>query len=391
MKKKVVMTIGILAVAGIVTVGAIFIGVGNGGENSGIGTYVESVSILTGINGNVGLQNRFSGVVEPQSTLEIKLDSSKIVKDLYVEVGQEVEVGTPLFLYDTGEMAMNLDQGKLELERISNEILSSNSQIVALEVEKANASNADKLGYTMEIQNLQNSIKRAEYNKTSKELELTKIQKSIDTAAINSTIVGVVKSINKDVNNGEGQSAYITILATGEYRVKATTNEQNISLLAEGQPIIARSRIDEAITWSGVINSIDKENPVTEPNNGMMGPETNAVPATKYNFYITLDSFEGLMLGQHLFVELDQGQTAVKEGLWIPGHYLVIDGENTWAWVANSKGKLEKRQVSTGGYDENMNEYEILEGITMEDYIAFPEEGLVEGTNIIKDEGEISE
>jgi HlyD family secretion protein len=391
MKKKVVIIIGILAITGVVAVGAIFLGDKSGGS-SGVGTYVESVSVLSGIQGNLGLQNRFSGVIEPQSTLEIKLDTTKTVKELYVEVGQNVEVGTPLFAYDTGEMEMNLNQGKLELDRIANEILSTNRQIATLESEKANASSEDKLGYTIEIQNLQNSIKRAEYNKTAKELEITKLQKSIDTAAIDSTMVGVVKSINKDVNNIEGQSAYITILATGEYRIKATTNEQNIFSLSEGKAIIARSRIDETITWTGIINSIDKENPVTEPNKGMvMGPETNTVPATKYNFYVTLNSFEGLMLGQHVFIELDEGQTVVKDGLWIPSYYLQVDGENIWAWVANSKNRLEKRRVSIGEYDENMDEYEILEGITVEDYIAFPQEGLKEGADIIKGEGEILE
>ncbi|MEG2018829.1 MAG: efflux RND transporter periplasmic adaptor subunit, partial [Clostridium sp.] len=350
-----------------------------------------SISVLTGMKGNLGVQNRFSGVVEPQSTLEIKLDTTKTIKELYVKVGQSVEVGTPLFSYDTGEMEMSLNQGKLELDRISNEILSTNRQIATLESEKTNASSEGKLGYAIEIQNLRNSVKRAEYNKTSKELELTKLQKSIDTAIINSTMTGVIKSINKDVNNMEAQGAYITILAVGEYRIKATASEQSIFLLAEGGKVIARSRIDENITWDGIINSIDQENPVAEQNNGMMGSVTNAVPSTKYNFYVALNSFEGLMLGQHVFIELDEGQAATKTGLWLPSYYLEIDGENVWVWVANSKNRLEKRKVSIGEYDDNMDEYEILEGINVEDYIAFPQEGLKEGSDIIKNEGEILE
>ncbi len=391
MKKRVVMISGILAVVGVITVGAIFVVMGKNGKSSGEGTNVELVSVLTGMKGSLGLQNRFSGVVEPQSTLEIKLDTTKTIKELYVEVGQSVEVGTKLFSYDTGEMEMNLNEGKLELDRISNEILSTNGQIATLESEKSKASSEGQLEYTIQIQNLQNSIKKAEYNRTAKELEIAKLKKSIDTATVNSTMVGVVKSINKDDNNKEDQGAYITILATGEYRIKATTDEQSVSSLAEGSKVIARSRIDETITWNGIINSIDQENPVIEQKNGMMGPETNAVPSTKYNFYVTLDSFEGLMLGQHVFIELNEGQTVVKDGLWLPSCYLVIDGENTWAWVANSKNRLEKRQVSIGQYDEGMDEYEILEGVTLEDYIAFPQEGLKEGSTIIKNEGEIGQ
>ena len=38
-----------------------------------------------------------------------------------------------------------------------------------------------------------------------------------------------------------------------------------------------------------------------------------------------------------------------------------------------------------------MDQYKIVEGITPQDYIAFPQEGLEEGTKVIKDGGEIAE
>lgn len=399
MNKKIIMTISGLVIAGVIVGGVIVATRGSKTMNAGSGVYVESVSMITGNYGSLGMQNRFSGVVEPQQTIEIKLDSSKTVKECYVEVGQSVEAGTPLFLYDTGEMTLNLEQGKLELERINNEIASSTRQIATLESEKANASNDDKLSYTIEIQNLQNTIKRSEYNKNAKQLELEQLQKSIDTAKVVSSTEGVIKAINNGGNNqqepapGGGSDAYITILATGEYRVKATTNEQNIGMLNQGQKIISRSRVDENITWTGTISSIDKENPVSNQNNGMMygGNDTNSMPTSKYNFYVTLDSFDGLMLGQHVFIEIDEGQGVSKEGLWIPGYYLEKGEEESYIWVANSKDKIEKRKIVLGEYDENMDQYQVIEGLTPEEFIAFPDEGLQEGTKVIKAGEEIME
>lgn len=386
MNKKVVITIGAVVIAGVITSGVYFLGGSKSGASSGEGVYVDSVSMITGVGG-IGIQNRFSGVVEPQETLEIKLEDGKTVKECYVEEGQEVSIGTELFLYDTGEMARQLEEGKLELESIGNEILSMNRQIKTLEAEKANASEDNKLEYTIQIQNLQNSAKRAEYNKTIKELELTQLEKSIGTSKVTSSIQGVVKSINKTGVDQYGQPVpYMTILATGEYRVKATTNEQNIHALMEGMPVIARSRVDSSVTWTGTINKIDMESPVEDNNNGMLGgPEGgNVEKATKYNFYTTLDSYEGLMLGQHVFVELDSGQGETKEGLWLPGYYLEMDGEKAYIWVANDKEKLEKKEITLGEYDANMDEYQIVEGVTPEDYIAFPQEGLEEGAKVIK-------
>ena len=46
---------------------------------------------------------------------------------------------------------------------------------------------------------------------------------------------------------------------------------------------------------------------------------------------------------------------------------------------AEKDGKLEKRTVTVGTFDETYNTYEILDGLAAEDYIAFPEDGMEEG------------
>lgn len=48
-----------------------------------------------------GAVNRFAGVVETQKQVDIQQSQDKTVKDIYVEVGQEVSKGDPLFSYDT--------------------------------------------------------------------------------------------------------------------------------------------------------------------------------------------------------------------------------------------------------------------------------------------------
>ena len=89
------------------------------------------------MNQSAGINNRYSGVVEPQETLEINKDSERKVKEVYVSVGDEVEEGTVLFSYDTEELQMQIDQAKLEMEGIANDISNSNAQIAELQKEKS--------------------------------------------------------------------------------------------------------------------------------------------------------------------------------------------------------------------------------------------------------------
>ena len=50
--------------------------------------YADSVATLTGTG--LGTQNRFAGVVESQSTLNIQLESDQTVKEIYVSKGDTV-------------------------------------------------------------------------------------------------------------------------------------------------------------------------------------------------------------------------------------------------------------------------------------------------------------
>ena len=134
-KQKKGMLIGggifLVAVIALIFVKNLTGGSGADGENV---LYADSVGMITGTG--LGTQNRFTGVVEAQDTLKLTLADNQKVKQIFVEKGQEVEPGTKLFEYDTEELAMTLDQGKLELEKITNNISSLNSQIARRRVRR---------------------------------------------------------------------------------------------------------------------------------------------------------------------------------------------------------------------------------------------------------------
>ena len=211
------------------------------GESSADKVYVESVASL--VSGNSGVQNRYSGVLEPQEVWEVNKNVEKSVKEIFVAEGDEVEEGTPLFEYDTDTLKGELAQAALDLEGMRNEITNYQGQIKQLNEEKSTAPEDEKFNYTVQVQSLQNSIKQTEYNIESKKIEMEKKQEAIDNATVTSQMAGVVKTINESGMDEMGNTAaFITILATGDYRVKGLVSEQSVWSIQEGQTVFIRSR-----------------------------------------------------------------------------------------------------------------------------------------------------
>lgn len=391
-KKK----LGIILVIAAVVVAAIIGGIvfflkgGSGLGNAKDKVYVEKVGTLNYTN--LSRANSYSGVVESQETSKVNRDADKTVKEVLVSVGDNVEVGTPLFTYDTEELVNKIAQTKLEMESIANDITNYNAQITELQKEKENAPQDQQFEYTTQIQTIQMSIKQAEFDKKGKQADIDKDQKAIDNATVTSKTTGVVKTINESGVDANGNSsAYMTILATGEYRVKGTIDEMNVYNLNVGQDVVIRSRVDETQTWKGTISAIDTENTEGNENDKMgysYGGESGE-SASKYPFYITLESTDGLILGQHVYIEPGDAAEAPTEGLWIPDSYVVINDGDPYVWAANKKDRLEKRKVELGEHNEDIFLYEIISGITEDDYITWPMEALYEGVTAVTDESKV--
>ena len=67
------------------------------------------------------------------------------------------------------------------------------------------------------------------------------------------------------------------------------------------------------------------------------------------------------MLGQHVYIEKDEGQEEQKAGLWLSEVYIVdADTDQPYVWTMGKDKKLEKRSVILGQYDEELGEHQII-------------------------------
>ncbi len=348
---------------------------------SGDAVTVQSVSMITGA-GSTGLIDRFAGIVSARSEAKVEKDPDRTVSEIFVQQGQEVKAGQILFAYDIEESQLALEKALLEEQRILDSIAGLEKQKAELEEEREDAKESEKLSYTLEIQTCETDIREANYNLVLQRKEVERLQAAVEGYEITCPIDGRVQSINAEggYDDQGNELPFITIMEAGEYRVKGHVDESNAYSMVAGTRVIVRSRVDDSLVWYGTLAYIDWQNPVTSNNNYYYVESDEMAASSKYPFYIELDSAEGLLLGQHVYIEPDMGQDETPAGLMLPAWFLTdISGTSAYVWAQGSDDRLERRAVSLGLYDEVLDQYEIIAGLSLDDYIAFPEEGLEEG------------
>ena len=371
--------------AALVLAGCLLLGLTacSGKENQ---VFVQKVSDLAQM-GNLGAADRFSGMVVSESVTEIQRDEDKVVESLYVREGDDVKKGQKLFCYDTDQLQLTLEKQKLELEQLESSIENYGVQIAQLEKDRERANSGDKLKYTLQIQTNQIDLKEAELKLKTKQSEVKKSEHLLDNALVESPVDGRVTAISEGETDDYGKpKAYITIQQTGSYRVKGTLNEMQRGAIMEGTRMRMESRLDPNQFWMGTVTLVDYENPTQSTNDryySSSGSDEMSA-SSKYPFYVELDSSEGLLLGQHLYLSAASEEEASLEGVTLSSAFLCFDEEgNCYVWAEGSQGKLEKRPVELGNYDMNRDAYEILSGLSEEDYVAFPDEALcIEGAPV---------
>ncbi len=400
-KKIVAAAIAAVAVLAVVLT-FVFRNLNSGGEGK---VYVSSVRQIMEYSGSSsGVLNRYTGIVASQDAWNISLDSNMTVAKCYVKVGQQVKVGDKLFKYNTDELKLNQEKLELDIQEKENANKTNKQTIEQSEKALNSASSSEKLELQTTILKAQAEIKRNELDIKQDKKEIKKLKKTIKNATVKSKIDGVVKSLNENlgqgssddsesetmpITDGNENSYYMVILAIGDYRIEGKISEQNQSDISEGERVIVRSRIDNTQIWKGVISEIKTNQTAkdsTEMDDYMGGEGTSSESSSYYNFYIDLDSDEGLMMGQHVLIEEDNNQDVTRTGIWLNSSYLAQEDGEFYVWMADSHDRLEKKKVTVGdNYNPDLDEYEITKGLEKGDYIAnASQSGLKAGMTCVK-------
>lgn len=320
--------------------------------------------------------DRYAGMVVSENVVEIQKDSTKTIEELYVEVGQEVKAGDKLFSYDSDALELDLEKAQLEVEKMTGEQTDYAEQLEKLEKQLSRTYNdSTKVRLTLEINTLKTTQMENDYNIAAKQQEIEKLQNMLENIDITTPVDGTIRQIDETGETG----CYIKVQQSGAYRIEGSINEMSMGgSLMEGARVKIYSRVSDE-TWMGTVTLIDTANP--NQNNSdyyYVGYSDDMTSTSTYPFYVELDSVEGLLLGQHVYMEVVVEQQTMP-GLWIPENFLteITTDEETYemsakVWVAGSNNKLSQRSVTLGMYDGMSGCYEILSGLTAEEYVADP-------------------
>ncbi len=361
---------------------------------SGESAYVQSVSAIIG-SGNVGLFAQYNGIVEAKDVIEINPNGSMPVKECYVSAGSKVREGEPLFCYDVEDLELQYAQIEIDISGVENNLRTYRDQLSALNTKLSKAKEEERYTLELDIQTVELDIRKAEFDLEDKHRRADEMRKVIDASEVLSPVTGTVRSVRADSGSydpfgyGDSSGAYITIIAGTAFCVKGTVDEQTIYTLYAGMPVLIRSRVNDRVL-RGTIYRIDTESP--DNNQGAMYYYGGGESASKYAFYVEPESIEGLMIGQHVVIDLNT-DTDTSSALMLPAAFLFEENGSFFAWAADADGRIEKRAVTVGAYDEETERYEILDGLAGRDRIAFPDEtihaGMLATETAFTDSGDI--
>ena len=358
---------------------------------------VAAVSDIIGY-GYLGNVSMYPGKVVADKTAEVEKDDSKTVSEVYVQEGDIVKKGDILFSYDTEAMQLSLDRMYLDKENYEARISSNEKNIQELNQNYEKATDDDtRLSLTIQIETAEADLRESEYKLKAKTAEIEALESSLDIVEVTAPISGRIMSIASTNNvsqamspimmtSSSGSSAYITIMDTESFRIQGEVNELNRNDLQTGMEVIVHSRLEDGVCWTGKITKIDYDNPNSDQQQGMFAPGSDMTTSTTYPFYIEVDDSTGLVLGEHVYIEPGTiSDNENKDAIMLPAYYIKdANADTPWVWIATASDTLEQRYIELGAYDEWTDEYEVTNGLALDDYIAYPSSSLEAGMPVTR-------
>lgn len=341
--------------------------------------YVQSVSVITGV-GPAGQKNRYSGVVEAKNIVKVDPDKDLTVKECFVSAGDKIVKGQRLFSYDVESMEIAFEQLQLDILGLENGIQTSETKVENLKAKLPRYAEFKKYEIQMSIQTEELEIRKKEYDLNGKRKQVEDMAKALENTVVYSPVTGKVRSVKSSdgagtqdyYGDGSQSNAYITIVAGNDYCVKGTVSEQTIHTLQEGMAVRITSRVDDS-RWQGRIYKINTEE-AKQSSSRYYYYDGGGEQASKYEFFVELDSSEGLLMGQHVYIEPGVGDEEEGDGLLLPLYYVVDLEGAPFVYAADGENRIEKRPVTLGEVHEDSGTVAILEGLSFLDRIAFPDD-----------------
>ena len=338
---------------------------------------VQSVASVTGSLDKLKVRNRFLGMVLPMKTVEIRLDEGRETGGLLAEPGDHVESGAVLAIYDNTNLSLEREELILSKEQAELNASSLDTQRKSLEKSRREAqTKEERESLDLQLLELKSQSEQAAFEIRSKEREIAALDQKLSLTQVTAPCAGIVTAVGED-----GKS--LTLVSEGTYELTFSVSEEEVKSFSGGAAITVTDRKGE-IGYEGTVSRVETGNP--QESGGL----------SEYQVHAVLEGADQLFPGQHVYAELkneagsgSDGQSGSaeeadeplsgSETILLPEGYISdLDG-TPWVWAAGRDGRLEKRTVTLGAYNDRHSACEITGGLSMTDYVAWPGTSLREG------------
>ena len=206
------------------------------------------------------------------------------------------------------------------------------------------------------IKDLQFKVKMAEANYKIKQ---TEVADGNVYAQIDGKVISLLTEDEALMNN----QPFLKVSGGGGFYVQGYVSELTKDDLQSGQEVTVNDW-NTGMVYTGTIQSVGDYPSPNGSWSGMGNPNSSYYPFTVY-----IDENADLQEGRYVSVMYSSAEA--QNGIYLENFMIRTEQGKSYVYVLTDAGKLEKRYVVTG--KSLWGSYtEILDGVTAEDYLAFP-------------------
>ena len=369
---------------------------------------IDSLTVQDAVNNSKKTSLVLSGEVVANNSSKVKIDPSKgEVKEVFVKNGDTVTQGQPLLSYVTSQ-ELTAQSAQYDAQAKANGITTAqtsasikwetyNRKLASLNAlrNKYNSSKDESLldqikSAEDELAQALSDAKTADNEVTNAQIEAEKAQVTAQTESdrmkydtVTADTAGTITSMNEDLPTQskakKEEETFIEIMDKSKTLVKGTVSEFDREKLSVGQRVDIVDRKDPKKRWSGTVTQVGTLTTANAGNSNGGNKQQENPNQGKFPYTVELDQGgEMPLVGSHSYVNVvenapEAGKVVVNKA------YTFSKNGKTYVWKVEGK-KVKMKEVKTKKVSDRL--VEITEGLTMQDTISTPREGMKDGMEV---------
>lgn len=232
------------------------------------------------------------------------------------------------------------------------------------------------------IDSKEDDIKDAKLDIREAELKVKKAQRSLEEATITATINGVVKSVGDPEVGQVDEEAFLTVNSDEGLYVQGTISELKLDSVEVGAMVDGMSQ-ESSVGFMATITEVSEY-----PTSDQYGWSDGNTNVSNYPFLAYIEDSTGLNVNESVSLNIQADAENVAGTIYLEKPYIRSENGQSYVWITDSNKRLKKQYIKTGKtlYGSTV---EVKEGLSEEDYIAFPYgKNVKEGAKTVNEDDE---